>query len=113
MAHEELHGDEVLLVVDAALVNRRDVRVRELREQPRLVEEHPPVRLVVAEVVANHLEGRHAVATRAVLRAPEVDRRHAALGDLRDDLVGSQTGRARGQGHAAWKRTTAALPPLN
>ena len=71
----------------------RDVRVREAREDLRLVEEHVHELSLVATVVAQHLERGE----RDRSRATEVDRGHSAAADLRDDVVVAETfGSGRG-----------------
>ena len=65
----------------------------------RLVEEHPDEALVVPQLVADDLHRREPLDPARVARAPEVDRGHAAAGDLHDHVVVAQTLGARGEGH--------------
>jgi hypothetical protein len=109
--------DDVLAVLHLAAVDHRDeVRVRELRDRPRLAAEARDVLRVVRERLVQHLE-RDVALEDAVVRA--VDARHAAATEglldrvaTRDDVAllhegsTSSTRRSPRAGASPWPRRT-------
>jgi hypothetical protein len=84
---QELHRDEAVVPGDSVLEGTDDVRVREPREDLRLVDEHALELLVVGELVADHLQRDAFFAAVPERGAPDVDARHPAAADLGPHLV--------------------------
>ena len=89
LALEILHDEVVDTCFAPDVVERADVRMRELRDGARLAIEALPELGVLGELRRQHLDGDDAVQAR-VLRA--IDLAHAAGADRRLDLVRTQTG---------------------
>ena len=86
-AVDELHDDEVGVVADADVEHLNAVRVREVRADARLVEEHPDELLLLGQVRENALDGDElleALESRA-LGAEHLG--HTAGGDALENLV--------------------------
>ena len=79
-----LHGEEHVAVVLALVEDGDDVGVRQPGRRAGLALEPADERVVLGEVAAQHLEGDVAVEPGV---EGEVDRRHPAVGDVRQDAV--------------------------
>jgi len=91
-AVDVLHRDVPVPLGEAEVVDLRNVRVRERREQAPLVLEHPELSRMLGEVLEETLDDD--VAEEAA-RAPlprEEDLRHATGSDLPDELVATEAG---------------------
>ena len=86
-AVDELHRDEVVPVRLAQIENRDDVRMVELRSEPRFVQEHVDELLVARQVREDPLEADLLLEARGACLPGEVDLRHSAGGDQLDELV--------------------------
>ncbi len=82
---EELHRQVVAPRVVPEPVDRHDVRVREARRDPRLVEEHGHEPLLATEFGADHLERDEPVGLSAQASREHVG--HSASANRRDDVV--------------------------
>src|SRR6185312_16133524 len=69
------------------VVDLRDVRVLQLRREPRLVEEHPHERLIVRAMPEDPLEHDVALDSRRARTAREKDLGHSTSRELRQNLV--------------------------
>ena len=84
-AAQQLHDDERAALVLADVVDGDHVRVaREPAGGPRLAREAAPRALVLAEMGGEDLD-RDGAVEQLVVRLP--DARHAAVGDVADELV--------------------------
>ena len=86
VALDVLHHEVVLLVLDADLEDRNDVRVVEAGREARLVEEHLDEVLLLGEVRVQPFDRDETLETRDADEAREVDGGHASGRELRDEL---------------------------
>jgi hypothetical protein len=82
LAVQVLHDDEELPILGDDVQRRGDVGVLDARRQPRLVEQHRHERGIRGEVRVKPLDRHRPREPRGPEEAPEVDRRHAAAGEL-------------------------------
>ena len=99
LAFEQLHDQVVGVALVADVVERADVRVRELRDRLRLALEALADFGGFREVLGQHLDRDRAVEAR-VARA--IDLAHATRAERRKDLVGAEAG-AGCEGHGVGK----------
>ena len=103
---DELHDDEERVVADADVEDLHAVRVRELRREARLVEEHRDELLLRREVRQDALDGDLLAEALQALALGAEHLRHAARFELLDDAVallavGHGLGRAGGRSRGA------------
>ena len=87
LAVDVLHREEVRVAELSDVVDLRDVRMLELRREPRLVEEHPHERLVVRAMAQDPLQHHVALETSRTRAAREKDLGHPTSRELRQNLV--------------------------
>ncbi len=85
-----LHRHEVGAVSSAELVDLDDVRVREHRGQPPLVEEHLDKLIIVNEIGANALDHQPLGEARDPWTLGEIQLSHTANGDLLEQRVAAE-----------------------
>ena len=85
-----LHDDVQLAIGLAELVDLADVRVRELRCQPRLGDQHLAEPRVIGEVRQDPFDHEQLFEARSTLQPCEEDLAHAAGREPREQLVASQ-----------------------
>ncbi len=85
-----LHGEVEHAVVLAEVVDLRDGRVAQARQQLRLVEEHAPQRILAAQLGADGLERDEPLEPARPVPAREQDLAHAARLQLVQDLVSAE-----------------------
>jgi hypothetical protein len=102
LTEEQLHRNEELSLLTRLFVDLDDGRVREPADELRFVEEHRHELHVAGVLGTNDLQRDDRMF--GVVRASEIDDRHAAFGDLGANSVateareGQLVGRARGHG---------------
>ena len=87
LSFQVLHGDATTPVDHARFERLHDVRVIELGEQPRLVQEHLDQTRIFVEVRMQALDHHRAMHERRNLPGRQVDLRHAALAEACQELV--------------------------
>jgi hypothetical protein len=103
LAVEQLHGEEVLAVRLADVVDLDDVRVAQRRRDARLVEEHPGDLGLDGEVGQDPLDDDELLEPLDAGGAREEDLGHPPGGDVAQDLVLAQPERPDA-GHARRRR---------
>ena len=90
LAVDVLHREEVLVVLEADVVDRGDVRVLERGDQPRLVEQHPHEPLVLRLLREDALQRDELREATDAVGAREEQLRHAAGAERSDERVAPQ-----------------------
>ena len=85
-----LHRVEVRARELSDVVNLRDVRMLELRGEPRLVEEHRDELRVLREVRQDALDADELLEAAVTVKPREKDLGHATRRELRDELVAAK-----------------------
>lgn len=82
-----IHDEEQLVIELLDILNGDDVRMMNLRREPRLFREHPSKHDVIEEVTVRPLHREEAANSPTRPGSRDVDRRHATRRDLDDELV--------------------------
>ena len=97
LAFEILHRDEVRALVLAHLIGVHDVRMREPRRKPRLIEEHREHGRLVRHQRAHALQHDELVELHRPAQEGQVDLGHSSAAELGEKLILAESQRPRGK----------------
>ena len=104
LACEELHRDEEIVALPTQLEDVDQVRVAQVRDEARLVEEHLDDAALDREVGQDPLDDDRALEAVGPLQASEEDLGHPAAREAPDDLVASYPLRRTSLHRMGWYR---------